>query len=308
MTMKSKSSPNPTLDWTSMLCLMLPPLLWAGNFIVGRSVRDIVPPMALVFYRWILALACLLPFAWRSFRRDLPLYWTHRWQLIGVSATGLAAFNALVYVGLQSTSAANGLLLNSFIPLLIAGLGALLYRQKLLPNQWLGILISFCGVLVIVAHGSWQTLAAMRIARGDGYVFLATVCWAFYTLWLRSIPVSIDRRGLMMAQILIALAMLLPLLIAEQLAGHHVIWSAHSLLAIGYIGIFPSVIAFMLYGAAVVRVGAARAGLFIHLIPVFGALLSVALLREPIHAWQLAGMLVIFAGVACANRGQPRAA
>lgn len=290
------------MNWATLLTLVLPPLFWAGNFIVGRSVRDTVPPMALVFDRWILALVCLLPFAWRPFRRELPLYWRHRWHLVGVSVTGVAAFNALVYIGLQSTSAANGLLLNSFIPLLIAAIGALLYRQKLLPAQWLGILISFGGVLVIVAHGSWQTLATMQIARGDGFVFVATICWAFYTLWLKEIPAEIDRRGLMLAQILIALPLLLPFLIFEQHSGHHVIWNAQAMLAIGYIGVFPSVLAFMLYGAAVARVGAARAGLFIHLIPVFGALLSVALLGEPIHAWQIAGMLVIFTGVFCANR------
>jgi len=289
------------LDSAALLMLILPSLFWAGNFIVGRAMRNTVPPMALAFDRWIIAAICLLPFAWRAARHDLTRYWQHRWHVLGASATGVAAFNVLVYFGLQTTSAANGMLLNSFIPLLIAAIGLVFYGQRLTRLQLLGILVSFAGVVVIVAHGSWQVLASLAISGGDGIVFIATVCWAFYTIWLKQIPPEIDRRGLMLVQIVVALIMLLPFWLWERATGHFPIWNSESLMAIGYIGIFPSVLAFLLYGAGVVRVGAARAGLFIHLIPVFGAVLSVVLLHEPVHLYQLAGMLTIFLGVICAN-------
>lgn len=289
-------------DWLAWVMLALPPLFWAGNFIVGRAMRDTVPPMALSFYRWLIALVCLLPFAWPAFKRDARHYWRVRWILLGVSLTGVAAFNVLVYIGLQSTSAANGMLLNSFIPLLIAALGALLYSERLTLGQWSGMLLSLCGVVIIVSHGSWQALVSLSVARGDLIVFIATVCWAFYTLWLRQIPAAIDRRGLMLAQILIGLVALLPLYVWEWLQGNVAAWNMHSLLAVGYVGIFPSVVAFMLYGAGVMRVGAARAGLFIHLIPLFGALLSVVVLREALHLYQLVGMLAILSGVVWVNR------
>lgn len=289
-------------DWLAWVMLALPPLFWAGNFIVGRAMRDTIPPMALSFYRWLIALVCLLPFAWPAFKRDAGHYWRVRWTLLGVSLTGVAAFNVLVYIGLQSTSAANGMLLNSFIPLLIAALGALLYRERLTLGQWSGMLLSLCGVAIIVSHGSWQALVSLSVARGDLIVFIATVCWAFYTLWLRQIPAAIDRRGLMLAQILIGLVALLPLFVWEWLQGNVAAWNMHSLLAVGYVGIFPSVVAFMLYGAGVMRVGAARAGLFIHLIPLFGALLSVVVLREALHLYQLVGMLAILSGVVWVNR------
>lgn len=289
-------------DWLAWVMLALPPLFWAGNFIVGRAMRDTIPPMALSFYRWLIALVCLLPFAWPAFKRDAGHYWRVRWTLLGVSLTGVAAFNVLVYIGLQSTSAANGMLLNSFIPLLIAALGALLYRERLTLGQWSGMLLSLCGVAIIVSHGSWQALVSLSVARGDLIVFIATVCWAFYTLWLRQIPAAIDRCGLMLAQILIGLVALLPLFVWEWLQGNVAAWNMHSLLAVGYVGIFPSVVAFMLYGAGVMRVGAARAGLFIHLIPLFGALLSVVVLREALHLYQLVGMLAILSGVVWVNR------
>ncbi len=290
------------LDGIGLVILLLPPLFWAGNFIVGRAMRDTVPPMALSFDRWLIAFFCLLPFAWRACRRDWPRYWQCRWHVLGVSLTGVTAFNVLVYIGLQSTSAANGMLLNSFIPLLIAGIATVLYRQRISSNQLWGIVISFAGVLVIVSHGDWQSLISLSFSKGDALIFLATVCWAFYTLWLKEIPADINRRGLMLVQIVITLLFLLPLLLWEQSAGRHPSWNMQSLLAIGYIGVFPSVLAFMLYGAGITRVGAARASLFIHLIPVFGAVLSLVLLHEPLHGYQFLGMTAIFLGVSCANR------
>ncbi|GAA4499819.1 DMT family transporter [Pseudaeromonas paramecii] len=297
--------PHTRLDGLTLLMLLLPPLFWAGNFIVGRAMRDAVPPIALSFDRWVIALICLLPFAWQALRREWRHYWPYRWPILGVSVTGVCAFNVLVYLGLHSTSAANGMLLNSFIPLLVAGLGALLYRQRLGWAQGLGILISFAGVLTIVSRGQWAVLAGLQVAHGDLLVFLATVCWALYTLWLRLIPPQLDRLGLMLVQIVLALILLLPLLLWERHTGAVPHWNREALLAIGYIGIFPSVLAFLLYSGGVARVGAARASLFIHLIPVFGALLSVLLLDESLHLYQLAGMTAIFAGVACANLSRP---
>lgn len=296
-----RTDPNSGLDIVALVMLVLPSLFWAGNFIVGRAMRNTVPPMALAFDRWIIAAICLLPFAWRAARHDLARYWQHRWLVLGASVTGVAAFNVLVYYGLRSTSAANGMLLNSFIPLLIAAIGLVFYRQRLTAMQLLGIVVSFAGVVVIVAHGSWQVLTSLAISGGDGIVFIATICWAFYTIWLKQIPADIDRRGLMLVQIIVALVLLTPFWLWERAAGHFPVWNTDSLMAIGYIGIFPSVLAFLMYGAGVVRVGAARAGLFIHLIPVFGAVLSVVLLRESVHVYQLLGMVTIFLGVICAN-------
>jgi drug/metabolite transporter (DMT)-like permease len=289
----------------SILALVLPPLFWAGNFIVGRAMRDAVPPMTLSFDRWVIALLCLLPFAWRPLRRDLALYWQHRWLISGISLTGVAAFNSLVYIGLHSTAAANGMLLNSFIPLLIMLFGAVVYGQRLHARQTTGMLISFCGVLVIVARGEWATLANFAFSAGDLLIFSAMICWAFYTLWLRRIPVAIDRRGLMAIQIIIALIALLPFTLWEQASGQHPVWTMNSAIALAYLGIIPSVLAFMLYNFAVDQVGAARAGLTIHLIPVFGAVLSVTLLHEALHPYHAAGIMIILSGILCANRKHP---
>lgn len=207
------------VDWLSLLVLIPPPLFWAGNFIVGRAIRDEVPPFTMLFWRWLIALTLLLPFAWRVMRRDRHRYRQYAGRLVSVSMMGIVAFNAFVYVGLQSTTASNALLLNSFIPILIALFAALFYKQPLKRAQILGLTLSFAGVLTIVLQGDWSRLFSLSFSLGDSIVLCAMVSWALYTLWLRAFPSDIDRIGLIAAQIVIGLAVLLPLYLWERFSG-----------------------------------------------------------------------------------------
>lgn len=281
----------------ALLLIVLPPLFWAGNFVIGRAVHGTVPPMTLSLWRWVLAMFFILPFAWKSVRRDFPLYMANRWLIVRLSLAGVVAFNSLVYVGLHETTAANALLLNSFIPVLIALFGALFFRERLHGVQAGGLLISCAGVVIIISHGDWHTLAALSFSHGDLIVFCAMVSFAFYTLWLRSVPSKIDRLGLMAAQIAVAFIFLVPLWFTEYARGIVAVWDTPSLLALLYLGVFPSVLAYLLFNHGVARFGAAQAGLSIHLIPVFGAILAVLFLHESLHAYHAAGMAAILTGI-----------
>src|SRR6516225_9986259 len=146
-------------DW---LVLTLPPLLWAGNFVVGRAARDDVPPMMLAFARHFVALAFLLPFGWAAMRRDIKRYWECRCQLVQISFTGMVAFNLLVYLGLHSTTASNAQLMNSTIPVLIVLLSAVFLRQRLSVAQVFGLVLSCAGVLTIILHGDFARLVALQ--------------------------------------------------------------------------------------------------------------------------------------------------
>lgn len=257
--------------WTpealGLLLLIPPPLFWAGNFIVGRAMRGEVPPFTLSFWRWVIAFVCLLPFAWPHIR--------------------------------QWTAAANGLLLNSFIPILIVLLGAVFFGQRLQPVQALGLAVSFAGVLTIILHGDWGRLLALEFSLGDVVVFAAMVSWALYTLWLRGIPPEIDRIGLMAVQIGVAFSVLVPLYLAERAFGYAPRWNPESFAALAYLGVFPSVLAYLFYNIGVARVGPARAGMFIHLIPAFGVALAVLFLGETVQGYHLAGIAAILAGIGC---------
>lgn len=293
---------SPALHWRTLVLLLLPPLLWAGNFIAGRAINTEVPPVMLSLIRWSIAAACLLPFAITSFIKDWRSYRQYRWHVLGTAITGVATFNLLVYWGLHTTSATNGIILNSFIPFLVAIFGFLLYRHHLPGNQLIGLLVSLVGVLTVVSHGDWQILSSLAFAPGDLIIFLAMIFWALYTLWIKEIPANINRTGLMLCQVFIALLLLAPLAALESMSTNTHLQNANTLWILGYIGIFPSVIALLAYSKAVTIVGSVRASVFIHAMPIFGSILSTLLLHETFHLYQLLGMLTIFTGIWLANR------
>ena len=294
--------PANRLTATTLALLLLPPLLWAGNFIAGRAISDSVAPVCLSLIRWSIAAVCLLPFALKPLLRDWRMYLAYRWYVLGTAISGVALFNVLVYWGLQTTTATNGIILNAFIPFLVALLGHLFYRQHLSAMQLLGMLISFAGVLIVVSHGKLLTLLTLAVAPGDLMILVAILCWALYTVWLKAIPAHIHRAGLMLCQVMIALVFLLPLAIWEAQTTVSDLHQTQTWWILAYIGIFPSVIALLAYSKAVTLVGPVRTSLFIHAMPVFGALLSTLVLHEAFHGYQLTGMLTIFTGIWLANR------
>ena len=286
------------LGW---LVLILPPLFWAGNFVVGRAARDDVPPMMLAFARHFVALAFLLPFGWAAMRRDVQRYWACRWQLVRISVAGMVAFNLLVYLGLHDTTASNAQLMNSTIPVLIVLLSSVFWRQQLSVTQVFGLALSCAGVLTIILHGDLARLVALQFSWGDPIVFGAMVSFALFSVLLRSLPPDLDRLGLLGAQLTIAVVILLPFLAGEYISGARATWNAAALAAMLYVGIAASLLANLLYMFGIARVGPARAGMFIHLVPLYGAAMSITLLGESLHAYHAVGMVAIMAGLACFN-------
>jgi drug/metabolite transporter (DMT)-like permease len=288
------------LGW---LVLVLPPLLWAGNFAVGRAARDDVPPMMLAFARHLVALAFLLPFGWAAMHRDIWRYWDCRWRLVGVALSGMVAFNLLVYSGLRSTTASNAQLLNSTIPVLIVSLSGLLLGQRLSLTRVLGLVLSCAGVATIVLHGDLARLAALQVSRGDLLVFAAMVSFALFSVLLRGFPADMNRLGLLGAQLALAVAMLFPALAWEHVVGGaRATWTVAALGAMLYVGIAACLLANLLYMTGIARVGPARAGVFIHLVPLYGAVISTACLGESLRGHHAIGMAAIMAGLACSSR------
>lgn len=282
--------------------LILPPLFWAGNFVVGKVLHSDIPPFSLAFLRWVIAFFVILPFAWRFIRREHHLYKQHLGRIIATAILGVACFNSLIYKGLHYTSTTNALLLNSCIPVLIMLFGRLFYAQKLKTVQVTGLFISLIGVLSIVLQGSVSRLVELSFNVGDLWVFSAMVCWAFYTIWTKAFPAELNKIGLIAIQMVIAIIILLPLLLWELASNQHILFNTESLSGLLYLGVFPSVIAYLLYSFAVEKVGAVRAGLSIHLMPVFGVFLSVGLLGESIQFYHLIGITLIATGLVLCNR------
>lgn len=281
--------------------LMLPPLFWAGNFVVGKAIHADIPPFSLAFLRWVIAFLVILPFAWRFILRDKSLYKQHAGRVFATAIMGVTCFNTLIYKGLHDTSTTNALLLNSCIPILIMLFGRMFYAQSLERWQVVGLVISLLGVLNIILQGNLQRLLTLSFNSGDLWVFLAMICWAFYTIWTKALPTQIHKIGLTAIQMLITLVLLLPLFLWE-ISHHTPTFNTQSILGLAYVGIFPSVIAYILYTFAIEKVGAVKAGLSIHLIPVFGVLLSVGLLGETFQIYHAIGIGLIALGLVLCHR------
>jgi len=283
------------------LLLTLANLFWAGNWIVGRGMREAVPPIALSFWRWVIALACLLPLAWPYLRRDravLVAGW--RWlALLGILGTCL--YNALTYLGLQQTEAINGLLLNSFIPIVIVALAWGFHGKRLKPIEALGIAASFLGVLNIIARGDAHNLLRLTLNVGDIWILLSVVAWAAYTLLLPHRPKA-HPLAFLFAIALIGIVATLPFYLMEVAAGRHIRSSVGAWGAIAYAGIFPAFLGFIFWNKGVEQVGASRAGLFIHLMPAFGILLAAIFLGEAMTWFHVVGIALIFGGIFLTTR------
>lgn len=278
------------------LLLTLANLFWAGNWIVGRGMRDAVPPIALSFWRWVIALACLLPLAWPYLRRDravLAAGW--RWlALLGILGTCL--YNALTYLGLQQTEAVNGLLLNSFIPVVIVALAWAFQGKRLRPIEALGVVASFAGVISIIARGDPRTLLLLTLNIGDVWILLSVVAWAVYTLLLPHRPQA-HPLAFLFAIALIGVVATLPFYLMEIASGRHIHSSVGAWTAIAYAGVFPAFLGFIFWNKGVEQVGASRAGLFIHLMPAFGILLAAIFLGEAMSWFHVVGIALIFGGI-----------
>ena len=302
--------PEPQRPTSSFLGSLLSPqlglsaaaLFWSGNFIVGRALRDVVSPLPLNFWRWMIALAILLPFTGASLWRHRQII-LREWKLIAaIGITGIGAFHSFVYLALVSTSAVNALLLLATSPLLIALASWIVFKDRITTLQWLGMGVSLLGAVTLIAQGSFSQLLALRFGAGDLWMLLAVLLWTAYSLLLKRRPVELPQPTLLCASIIAALAFMAPL-VGLGFAGEKTVsLSLPVVWGLLYVSLFASVFAFLLWNTGVAKIGPSRAGTFIYLMPVFGAALAFVFLDEGIQWFQWFGGALVFLGIAVMNR------
>ncbi len=291
---------RPFLDRPRLL-LTLTSLFWAGNVIVGRAIAGAVPPVTLACLRWVLATLIFLPFAWGSLRRDLGEIARHRGILLFLGLIGPACYNSLFYFGLVSTEALNGLVLNAAGPVFIALAAWGFFGDRLSPLQLAGMAAGFAGMLLIIAKGDPFSLTGLRFNPGDLILLTAIAAWSTYTAFLRKRP-RIGWQSYNFITYAIAAIANVPIAAGELALGHSVTsgWAAAG--AVIYVAIFPSLLAYIFYNRGVELLGPAAAGLYMFLIPAFGAALAVGLLGETLHWFHTAGFALIIGGVLIGSR------
>jgi drug/metabolite transporter (DMT)-like permease len=285
--------------------LALAPFFWACNWIVGRWLHDEIPPMAMTFYRWCFAIAFMLPFALTHVRRQWTLIRKSWRVLILLGVLGVGSHNALAYIALNYTTVTNGVILNSFIPVMIIGLSWVFLRQRLSNLQLSGVIVSLFGVLTILSQGSLERLAAFRLNPGDIVVVLSMFLWSLYTICLRWRPPGLHTLSFLFVIACVGDLAVLPLYIGESAFFRQVQWSLHAVLALAFVGLFSSFIAYVCWNHGVEQVGANVAGLFVHLMPVYGTVLAWLFLSEVLQLFHIAGIVLILTGIFVTSRAAP---
>lgn len=286
------------------LMLAAAAVFWGGHWVVGRAVVPHASPMAISFWRWTIALALLAPFALGPLVRDrakLVAAWP---RVLFFGTVGTVVYNALAYLGLQTSPATNGLLLQSLIPVLIPAFAWLIFRERIRAITMAGIAVSLAGVLCIVFRLDPSAIAAFRFTTGDLWLLANLTMWALYTACLRWMPAGVHPLAMFYATMLAGMATGLPAFLVERAAGGGVDWSPSVAAGILYMGVFPSVVCFLLWNRGVALLGPARSGVFLHLTPLSGIVMAWLFLDERLHDYHVAGFALILAGVALASRGK----
>ncbi|OBV38013.1 DMT family transporter [Janthinobacterium psychrotolerans] len=294
------------LNFRTVFLLTLPPLLWAGNAIVGRLVHAMVPPVLLNLLRWSIACLILLALAGPVFARGSAL-WRHwrRYSMLGL--LGIGMFNALQYLALQSSTPINVTLVASSLPVWMMLSGRLFFGAPVSARQLAGAVLSIAGVLVVLARGEWGHVLGLRLVAGDLFMILASIAWSFYS-WLlmrTTEPAALraDWAGFLLAQVGFGALWSGAFALGEQALGPIAVqWSWALVGALAYVAIFPAIIAFRCWGEGVRLAGPGVGAFFVNLTPLFTALLSAAILGETPHLYHGAAFVLIVAGIVVSAR------
>ena len=279
------------------LLLTLTALFWSGNMVLGRGIRADIPPMALAFWRWALAFLLVLPLALPHFKSQWPLLKKGWKPIFTLGLLGVGGYNTFAYLALQHTSATNAVLLNSFIPVATIAISWAFLGKHLRPIEAFGVMISLCGAMTIVARGELNILLHLNLNVGDAWMLVAVLVWAIYTVGLAWRPAGVHPMLMLAAMTAIGLSVLLPAYLWEMAQGRHINVYFGSLASLAYVGLFPSFLGYIFYNRGVAEVGASKASLFIHLMPVFGTLLSAIFLGEIPLSYHYIGIGLIFTGI-----------
>ncbi len=299
-----------------VLLMTLPPLLWAGNAVVGRLLAGSVPPLTLNLLRWLLTALILLPLAWRALR-PVSVLRERAGHLLLVGLLGVGAFNSLQYLALVTSSPINVTLVGASLPVWMLAVGALFHGVNPTRRQMLGATLGLAGVALVIGRGDWRTLLGVRFVPGDLLMLAAIVGWAFYSWLLARPPAHMqgarrppwDWAGFLLVQTLFGLVAASLFTVGEQALGAAPIrWSWGLAAALLYVSLGASILAYRCWGLGVAEGGPALAGFFNNLTPLFAALLSTLVLGEVPQLYHALAFLLIAGGIVVSVGWRRRAA
>lgn len=296
-----------------IVLMTLPPLLWAGNAVLGRMAVGHVAPQSLNAWRWGITLVLLLPLGWRvlATAEARAAVWQRRGYLAALGLFGVAAFNALQYLALTTTTAVNATLIAASGPLWMMLVGWWLFHETPKRRQWAGSALSLLGVLVVIGRGDWRVLAEVRFVSGDLLMLLAVSLWAYYSWLLARPPAAMkpplrpawDWAQFLFVQVLFGIGWsLLGAGVEQAVTPQPIVWSPWVVALLLYVAIGPSIIAFRCWGIGVAQAGPTMAAFFSNLSPLFAALLSALLVGEAPQLYHAVAFVLVLAGIVVSSR------
>ena len=280
--------------------MILPPLFWAGNSVLARGVADLVPPITLSFWRWVIALTILFPFSIRHLKRDWPRIRDHWRIIVLLGFLGITSFNTLLYSAAHSTTVLNITLMQAIMPAIILLISFFMFNERVSKLQIFAVFLCICGTGYVVIQGNIQRLIQLEFVKGDLLMLLAVIFYAFYSALLRKAP-KIHPLSFLFSTFTSGAALLLPFYLWENQASTSYQLSSPVIFSFLYLGIFPSILAYLYWNRGIRELGANRAGLYINMIPLFAALLAIAILGERLQSHHLLGGLMICSGLGLFN-------
>lgn len=287
--------------------LSLASAFWAGNSVIARVLRDDVSPITLAFWRWFLAAAVVLPFVWGELRDQWPAIRRAAKTLLLCGLFGTAWQSALTFWSLHHTIALHAQLFNSTIPLTVMLAVWLLDGIRPSAREFSGFAVSLLGVFVIISHGELARLVRLDLNIGDVAALAAMLIWGIYAALVKRCPRELSPYALACVTGMIGAALIAPAHLIEVMRDPGVLAVSTPVLgAILYLGLLSSLLSTVFLNVGVMRVGPSRASIFIHLVPVFGAVMSVGILGEPFGWHHAAGFALVLGGVIICNRKPAR--
>ncbi len=297
------AAPDSRTVWLATIMIALTPMFWAGHTVVGRLVANEIPTFSLVSLRWWAGFILFTAFTHRSLWRARFLLVKH-WRYVLLNALiGPTLFPVLLYSGLKTTTVTNTSIIQSLVPCMVLILAWVILRERFRPIQALGLGLSMAGVATIITKGAPLAIFDVTFAVGDLIILAGFICWALYTVVVRLRPAELRPNPLLGATMLIAAVLTSPLWVIEAMGGHTIPMTADTWMAIGYIAVFPTLLAYYFYNTAIAMVGPARAGLASHLAPPMGVMLGVIFLNEAFGFYHAISFALVLAGVAIVIRG-----
>jgi drug/metabolite transporter (DMT)-like permease len=277
--------------------------VWAGNWVLGRALRDAFDPVSLNFWRWTIALLVVLPFGLRAIAGKGAVI-RQNWKILALLALlTVPLFQTMVYEGLRTTTAINAVLMNSSAPAFTIACSWLLDRERATPLQIAGMLISLAGIVIIMTGGEPLRLLHLELHSGDAWIIAAIPLWSLYSVLFKRRPPELGGVAFLFVICAMGVAMLAPLFLVQTIVSPPRPLTVEGVLAVLYVGIGASVIGFIFWNRGVAIVGANAAGFTLHLLPAFGTVLAILLLREAFQGFHAAGIAAILAGVLLATYG-----